>query len=141
MYGVSSGAPSSSGRPRESRPVKWVSSARPASAAASGEDSPRAQLQQRVIESRSEADVLETHRDETVERIAELQQQVLESGDAGAGDRLAAYERWLAMEEPTWAAVNYAPVDYQDLYYYAAPKTRATTWPASTPTCSPPARC
>lgn len=61
--------------------------------AASGEDSPRAQLQQRVIESRSEADDLETHRDETIERIAELQQQVLESGDAGAGDRLAAYER------------------------------------------------
>ena len=38
--------------------------------------------------------------------------------------RLAAYERWLAMEEPTWAAVNYAPVDYQDLYYYAAPKKK-----------------
>ena len=35
--------------------------------------------------------------------------------------RLAAYERWLAMEEPTWAAVKYEPVDYQDLYYYAAP--------------------
>src|SRR5690606_28397121 len=35
--------------------------------------------------------------------------------------RLAAYERWLAMEEPTWAKVDYEPVDYQDLYYYAAP--------------------
>ncbi|MEN5144614.1 Fe-S cluster assembly protein SufB [Brevundimonas diminuta] len=35
--------------------------------------------------------------------------------------RLAAYERWLAMEEPTWSAVKYEPVDYQDLYYYAAP--------------------
>ena len=39
--------------------------------------------------------------------------------------RLAAYERWLAMEEPTWAKVNYTPVDYQDLYYYAAPKKKA----------------
>ena len=38
--------------------------------------------------------------------------------------RLAAYERWLAMEEPTWAAVKYEPVDYQDLYYYAAPKQK-----------------
>ena len=39
--------------------------------------------------------------------------------------RLAAYERWLAMEEPTWAKVNYTPIDYQDLYYYAAPKKKA----------------
>ncbi len=38
--------------------------------------------------------------------------------------RLAAYERWLAMEEPTWAKVDYTPVDYDDLYYYAAPKTK-----------------
>ncbi|MDP1045116.1 hypothetical protein Q6332_29095, partial [Klebsiella pneumoniae] len=35
--------------------------------------------------------------------------------------RLAAYERRLAMEEQNWAAVKYEPVDYQDLYYYAAP--------------------
>ncbi|MGN6365338.1 Fe-S cluster assembly protein SufB [Asticcacaulis taihuensis] len=39
--------------------------------------------------------------------------------------RLAAYERWLAMEEPDWAKVNYQKVDYQDLYYYAAPKKKA----------------
>jgi Fe-S cluster assembly protein SufB len=38
--------------------------------------------------------------------------------------RLAAYERWLAMDEPTWAKVDYTPVDYQDLYYYAAPKQK-----------------
>jgi len=30
--------------------------------------------------------------------------------------RLAAYERWLAMEEPTWSSVRYQPIDYQDLY-------------------------
>ena len=38
--------------------------------------------------------------------------------------RLAAFERWLSMEEPTWAKVDYTPVDYQDLYYYAAPKQK-----------------
>jgi Fe-S cluster assembly protein SufB len=36
--------------------------------------------------------------------------------------RLAAYQRWLTMEEPTWAMVNYPTIDYQDAYYYAAPK-------------------
>ncbi|MCR6660995.1 MAG: Fe-S cluster assembly protein SufB [Asticcacaulis sp.] len=38
--------------------------------------------------------------------------------------RLAAYERWLTMEEPDWAKVNYQKIDYQDLYYYAAPKKK-----------------
>jgi Fe-S cluster assembly protein SufB len=36
--------------------------------------------------------------------------------------RLEAYERWLAMDEPDWAKISYPPVDYQNLYYYAAPK-------------------
>jgi Fe-S cluster assembly protein SufB len=36
--------------------------------------------------------------------------------------RLEAYERWLAMDEPDWAKLSYPPVDYQNLYYYAAPK-------------------
>ncbi|HEY0052618.1 MAG TPA: Fe-S cluster assembly protein SufB, partial [Caulobacteraceae bacterium] len=31
--------------------------------------------------------------------------------------RLAAFERWQAMEEPTWAKVDYEPVDYQALHY------------------------
>ncbi len=39
--------------------------------------------------------------------------------------RLQAFERWQAMDEPTWAKVKYTPVDYQDLYYYAAPKKKA----------------
>ena len=38
--------------------------------------------------------------------------------------RLKAYERWLTMDEPDWAKVNYKRVDYQDLYYYAAPKKK-----------------
>ena len=38
--------------------------------------------------------------------------------------RLDAFERWLAMDEPTWAKVDFPPIDYQDAYYYAAPKTK-----------------
>jgi len=36
--------------------------------------------------------------------------------------RLAAYRHWLTMPEPKWARVNYPPIDYQGIYYYAAPK-------------------
>jgi Fe-S cluster assembly protein SufB len=36
--------------------------------------------------------------------------------------RLAAYERWLKMEEPTWAHVKYPKIDYQAMSYYSAPK-------------------
>jgi len=39
--------------------------------------------------------------------------------------RLAAYRRWLKMEEPTWAMVRYPVIDYQDQYYYAKPKSMA----------------
>ena len=38
--------------------------------------------------------------------------------------RLKAYRRWLTMTEPRWARVRYATIDYQDAYYYAAPKTK-----------------
>src|SRR3974390_816961 len=38
--------------------------------------------------------------------------------------RLNAYRRWLTMREPTWARVSYRKIDYQDIYYYAAPKKR-----------------
>ena len=38
--------------------------------------------------------------------------------------RLEAYRRWLTMTEPTWARVDYPKIDYQDLYYYAAPKPK-----------------
>jgi Fe-S cluster assembly protein SufB len=37
--------------------------------------------------------------------------------------RLDAFRRWKTMTEPQWARVHYPPIDYQDLYYYAAPKT------------------
>ncbi|MCT7446967.1 Fe-S cluster assembly protein SufB [Aliarcobacter skirrowii] len=36
--------------------------------------------------------------------------------------RLKAYEKWLKMEEPTWAKLNYPKIDYQDYAYYSAPK-------------------
>ena len=39
--------------------------------------------------------------------------------------RLRAYERWLGMEEPSWAKVEYPEIDFQDAYYYAAPKSMA----------------
>ena len=38
--------------------------------------------------------------------------------------RLDAFERWLAMDEPDWAKVNFPRIDYQDSYYYAAPKEK-----------------
>ncbi|MDQ6990731.1 MAG: Fe-S cluster assembly protein SufB [Mariprofundaceae bacterium] len=37
--------------------------------------------------------------------------------------RLSAYRHWLTMEEPTWAAVDYKPTDYQSISYYSAPKS------------------
>ena len=37
--------------------------------------------------------------------------------------RLEAYRRWLTMTEPTWANVTYPKIDFQDLYYYSAPKS------------------
>ncbi|WP_448952555.1 Fe-S cluster assembly protein SufB [Labrys neptuniae] len=39
--------------------------------------------------------------------------------------RLDAYRRWKTLQEPTWARVEYPPIDFQDLYYYAAPKLNA----------------
>jgi Fe-S cluster assembly protein SufB len=38
--------------------------------------------------------------------------------------RLDAYKRWLTMKEPEWARVEYDRVDYNDIYYYAAPKRK-----------------
>ena len=39
--------------------------------------------------------------------------------------RLDAYRRWLTMIPPRWARVEFPEIDFQDLYYYAAPKTAA----------------
>ena len=37
--------------------------------------------------------------------------------------RLKAYRHWLTMTEPHWAKADYAPIDYQGIYYYSAPKS------------------
>ena len=37
--------------------------------------------------------------------------------------RLKAYEKWLTMDSPDWAKLNIPEIDYQDVYYYAAPKS------------------
>ncbi|MCC2656198.1 MAG: sufB [Panacagrimonas sp.] len=37
--------------------------------------------------------------------------------------RLKAYRRWLKMDEPKWAHVNYEPIDYQSISYFSAPKS------------------
>ncbi|UDL95281.1 Fe-S cluster assembly protein SufB [Lichenihabitans sp. PAMC28606] len=37
--------------------------------------------------------------------------------------RMDAYRRFLTMREPTWARVDHPPINYQDLYYFAAPKS------------------
>ena len=39
--------------------------------------------------------------------------------------RLEAYRRWQTMREPTWARVDYPKIDYQNAYYYSAPKKNA----------------
>jgi len=39
--------------------------------------------------------------------------------------RLAAYRKWLEMTPPEWAHVHFPPVDFQDLRYYSAPKSKA----------------
>lgn len=38
--------------------------------------------------------------------------------------RLKAFRHWLTMEEPTWPNVKYPRIDFQDAYYYAAPKNK-----------------
>jgi Fe-S cluster assembly protein SufB len=38
--------------------------------------------------------------------------------------RLKAYRHFLTMREPQWANVTHAPIDYQDIVYYSAPKSR-----------------
>ena len=39
--------------------------------------------------------------------------------------RFDAYKRWQTMREPNWARVDYDKIDYNDIYYYAAPKMNA----------------
>jgi Fe-S cluster assembly protein SufB len=38
--------------------------------------------------------------------------------------RLKSYRQWLTMEEPKWSTIRYPAIDYQDIVYYSAPKTK-----------------
>ncbi len=38
--------------------------------------------------------------------------------------RLKAYKKWLSMEAPNWAMIDFPKIDFQDIYYYSAPKTK-----------------
>src|SRR5216117_4363468 len=38
--------------------------------------------------------------------------------------RLKAYRHWLTMTEPNWQNVHHAPINYQDIIYYSAPKQK-----------------
>ncbi|HRP75362.1 MAG TPA: Fe-S cluster assembly protein SufB, partial [Rhodocyclaceae bacterium] len=38
--------------------------------------------------------------------------------------RLAAYRNWLTMSSPQWAQVSFPPIDFQDIVYYSAPKSK-----------------
>ena len=40
--------------------------------------------------------------------------------------RLKAFRHWQTMTEPKWPNVKYPPIDYQEAYYYAAPKKQKT---------------
>ena len=42
--------------------------------------------------------------------------------------RLRAYRNWLTMKEPKWANIHYGRIDYQDTYYYAAPKKKPASF-------------
>src|SRR6266478_322689 len=39
--------------------------------------------------------------------------------------RLKAYRHWLTMQEPTWANVHFPSIDYQNIVYYSAPKSKS----------------
>ncbi len=38
--------------------------------------------------------------------------------------RLEAFKKWKRMEKPSWAKVSFPDIDFQDIYYYAAPKAK-----------------
>ncbi len=40
--------------------------------------------------------------------------------------RLKAYKKWLEMTPPEWAAVDFDPIDFQNIHYYAEPKEKQT---------------
>jgi Fe-S cluster assembly protein SufB len=60
-----------------------------------------------------------------------LNEEVIRAVSAKKGEpkflldfRLKAFQRWQKMKEPAWQNVRYPPIDYQDIRYYSAPKTK-----------------
>lgn len=45
--------------------------------------------------------------------------------------RMRAFRAWKSMKEPHWLNAHYDPIDYQDAYYYAAPKSLSENRPKS----------
>ncbi len=39
--------------------------------------------------------------------------------------RLAAYRHWRTLREPTWSRVHHAPIDFEGISYYSAPRSSA----------------
>jgi Fe-S cluster assembly protein SufB len=68
-----------------------------------------------------EADVVPKGLDESVIRLISHKKN---EPDWLLEFRLAAYRHWLTMQDPTWPNVKYAPVDFQDISYYSAPKPK-----------------
>ncbi len=58
--------------------------------------------------------------EETIRKISEIKEEPPFLLDF----RLKAYRRWLEMEEPDWANVQHPPIDFQNITYYSAPKTK-----------------
>src|SRR6202140_5098374 len=56
---------------------------------------------------------------ETVEQVRRID---VDQYKYGFVTDIEAYKRWLTMREPTWARVDYPKIDYQNAYYYSAPK-------------------
>lgn len=58
--------------------------------------------------------------EETIRRLSEIKQEP----DWMLAFRLSAFEKWQKLTEPTWPNVEYSPIDFQDITYYSAPKTK-----------------
>ena len=68
-------------------------------------------------------------RGETARRRFERGDHPLHFGEEAGAElalewRLKAYRHWLTMPEPTWANVSFAPIDYQDAYYYSGSEVK-----------------
>jgi len=68
-----------------------------------------------------EADTVPKGLDEDVIRLISAKKQ---EPDFLLQWRLDAYRHWLGLAEPHWSSAHYAPIDYQDIIYYSAPKTQ-----------------